>query len=666
MIASDAAVAAAAPLPHRGSLEHSSRGNGTIAAQSGPGKRASVRHAATSAPTDATGALSTVSSVTVHGGYTAAGIGMRNLGYGTISITGVPTGATIQSATLLWDILANQTDPTFAKGTFNGNPVTGTEWASGASPCWPVSSNLSYEADVTSLVNGNGSYKLAGFATGESDGADPWNVGSTPPLLEGASLVVVYTLASMPETTIQIAEGATETQSGNTASATLSGFTASVRPSATTTYIVADGQEAGNTAAFNGTTLPGVSFPGADPQAVPNYSQGNLWDTVTTDVSSLVNPGDRSATLAVTGYNDCLVWVGQVLAVRNAATGTVIGFGDSVAAGYGLSQAAEWNPGFLSSRFPDGNAGCDLTPDAYPCVLAQSLTGTQQGSDNYAVQGASSDQVLSDELPLAGVMTLAQQAAVTTVTLTVGANDIDFSGCLSDEFQFKTDHCLAGNINNLQVSKPTSVHLNHLASNLQQIFAQIHADFPNAAIDVTGYYQPFPPPPSSGSDACPLFAVPALAALQAQQGIGLAAILTYLKNLPQFESEFQTRFYIVASFLQGQLDQVIQGAATTAHVAGLPVSYVDLSSTFSGHDLCQKAQSWVFAPRLIADIAAVLNVDNTFGTPTCPDPAPASEGSEVNKTIFHDSLGFAIFYSNCIPHPIQAGQQAIAHAITSG
>ena len=289
-------------------------GEGTVAARSRSRARTTVKHAAASASLTATGALSTVVSETVNGGYTAAGIGMRNLGYGMISITGVPPGAAVKSATLLWDVLANQADPTLAQGTFNGNLISGTEWASGTSPCWPVSSNFSYEADVTSLVTGNGSYALAGFATGQNDGADPWNVGSAAPLLEGASLVVVYQLASMPQTAIQIAEGATETDSGNAAAATLGGFTASAHPSATTTYIVADGQEAGNTAAFNGTTLPGVSFPGADPQAVPNYSQGNLWDTVTADVSSLVSPGDTSASLAVTGYGDCLVWVGQVLA----------------------------------------------------------------------------------------------------------------------------------------------------------------------------------------------------------------------------------------------------------------------------------------------------------------------------------------------------------------
>ena len=390
MSASGTAAAAAAPLPYQGPVPPGTGGNGTIAAKSGPGQHASVRHAATSAPTDATGALSTVSAVTVHGGYTAAGIGMRNLGYGTISITGVPAGATVQSATLLWDILANQTDPTFAQGTFNGNPVTGTEWASGASPCWPVSSNLSYEANVTGQVNGNGSYKLAGFATGQSDGADPWNVGSTPPLLEGASLVVVYTLASMQETTIQIAEGATETDSGNTASATLSGFTAIGPPSATTTYIVADGQEAGNAGSFNGTTLPNVGFPGADPQAVPNYSLGNLWDTVTADVGSLVSPGDKSAALGVTGFGDCLVWVGQVLAVSTAA-----GFTFNATFGAPFSgQLAK-----LSSAIAPGTALSDYSAtiswgdgSVTPASLATPSPGSQEldvtGSHTYWIPGS--------------------------------------------------------------------------------------------------------------------------------------------------------------------------------------------------------------------------------------------------------------------------------------
>jgi hypothetical protein len=320
MLTVSASAGTAAASPASGLAPHGSGGKGTISAKAGSGHRPAVRLGVSRGAQDASGALSTVSSVVVHGGYTSAGIGMRNLGYGTISITGVPVGATVVSATLLWDVLGDTADPTFAQGTFNGSQITGTAWATGGDPCWGNSANFSYEADVTSLVTGNGSYDLSGFASGETDGADPWNVGTVAPMLEGASLVVVYQLASMPQAVIQIAAGATETDSLAEADATMNGFTVAPSSSVTTTYIVADGQETGNQAGFDGNTLA-VDFPGGDPQAVPNYSQGNLWDTVTTDVRSLVSPGDTSASLSVTGNNDCIVWVGQVLAVSTPRTG---------------------------------------------------------------------------------------------------------------------------------------------------------------------------------------------------------------------------------------------------------------------------------------------------------------------------------------------------------
>jgi hypothetical protein len=51
---------------------------------------------------------------------------MRNLGYGTISITGIPAGATVKSATLLWDILADSAGSSFAQGSLDGTAFTGT------------------------------------------------------------------------------------------------------------------------------------------------------------------------------------------------------------------------------------------------------------------------------------------------------------------------------------------------------------------------------------------------------------------------------------------------------------------------------------------------------------------------------------------------------------
>ena len=165
-----------ASLAAAGSGPPGRAGAGTIAAKASARPHATLAHPV-SVPQDASGALSTVSSVDIKGGYTAAGIGMRNLGYGTITISGVPSGATVKSATLLWDVLADAADPSFAQGTFDGTAITGNPWASGTTPCWPVGANFSYQADVTSLVTGNGDYDLAGFATGESDGADPWGAG---------------------------------------------------------------------------------------------------------------------------------------------------------------------------------------------------------------------------------------------------------------------------------------------------------------------------------------------------------------------------------------------------------------------------------------------------------------------------------------------------------
>jgi endoglucanase len=290
---------------------------------------------------------------------------MRNLGYGTISVTGVPPGATVESATLMWDLVADQPDPTFAQGTFAGTPITGTQWASGASPCWSPSSNFSYEADVTSLVSGNGSYQLANFATGQSDGADPWNVGSTPPLLEGATLIVVYSLPSMPRTTIQIAAGAAETQGGSAVTATLSGFAAGSEPSATTTYIVADGQIGDSTATVDGATVPGDTFPGGDPQAVANYSHSNLWDTTTNDVGPLLKGGDTSATLSVTENGDCLVWVGQVLSVATGPSLTLTQSPSSTStAPTVMADSSGWNPGQAVHLYVDSEFGATWVASA--------------------------------------------------------------------------------------------------------------------------------------------------------------------------------------------------------------------------------------------------------------------------------------------------------------
>ena len=259
--------------------------------------------------------LSTIQSVQLDGGYVSASVAMRNLGYGTIDLTGIPAGSTIDDAYLMWDVLDLSQSAADGEGDFDGNPITGTLMGVGGDPCWGSNGNYGYVADVTSLVSGNGDYDLTDFSSGATNGEDPWNVGSPFPELEGASLIVIYENSSSPLTSVQLLGGVTETD-GALLTQTLSGFQVSSSPTASTTYIVADGQGAGSEGTFDGTTLVS-NFLGSAPQAVPNYSEGNLWDNLTFNVSSMVNPGDTSETAQVEGDGDCIVWVGQVFSTTS-------------------------------------------------------------------------------------------------------------------------------------------------------------------------------------------------------------------------------------------------------------------------------------------------------------------------------------------------------------
>lgn len=272
---------------------------------------------------DSVASMTRLLNVQLHGGYVAAGVAMRDLGYGKIHLSGIPAGSTVEDAYLLWDVLGGtaRTDApardlptvtTLDKGRFDGSLITGTLVATGADPCWgTITANYSFEADVTEFVDGNGTYDLSDFASGTTNGTTPGFGDRTFPLLEGASLVVVYKNTSSATTDVQLYAGATETTSENALTLTMTGFTVGTTPTAKTTFIVADGQtapDAGGT--FNDTQVV-TTFTGATPQTVATYATGNLWDTRTATVSSLVTARATSATAHIYGSDDCLVWVGQ-------------------------------------------------------------------------------------------------------------------------------------------------------------------------------------------------------------------------------------------------------------------------------------------------------------------------------------------------------------------
>jgi hypothetical protein len=282
-----------------------------------PGGAASNKSLTTASLTSATSPLNKFNTWNLKGGYVAAGVGMRNRGYGTINIA-VPSGSSVKAAYLYWDILGNAQDISFTQGQLNGTPIVGTLIGQSADACWGNSANFAYRADVTPWVAGSGSYALSGFRSGTTTGSDPFISGSTAPMLEGASLVVMYENPDSSSTQVLLYDGSFETSSA-TGTLTMDGFTApNPMTKAQTTFIGADGQANGSeVTAFNASPLS-ITWDGADPQAGPRYQYGNLWDTLTVDVTSRVTPGSTSGTASLQSTGDCLVWVAQAFSIQEA------------------------------------------------------------------------------------------------------------------------------------------------------------------------------------------------------------------------------------------------------------------------------------------------------------------------------------------------------------
>jgi hypothetical protein len=257
----------------------------------------------------------------LHGGYVAAGVGLRNRGYGTIRITGIPPGSTVERAYLFWTILNPTEIPSLGKGRFNGRLIVGTRLGSDIDPCWSAEKSWSYRADVTRWVTGNGTYRLSNFASTLIKGEDPWVKPGSPPMAEGATLVIIYRNPSLPLRHIVIYEGNDEFEPWDSISVMLTGFVAG--PSvdeAKLTIIGADGQDApDNDTVFNGNVIGLDAWDGSDPQDGPNFSYGNLWDTDTYNVTPYVHPGDTEAIVEFPArsdpYGDCLVLVAVVFSI---------------------------------------------------------------------------------------------------------------------------------------------------------------------------------------------------------------------------------------------------------------------------------------------------------------------------------------------------------------
>jgi hypothetical protein len=278
--------------------------------------------------------------------------------------------------------------------------------------------------------------------------------------------------------------------------------------------------------------------------------------------------------------------------------GRYVALGDSIPYGHGLAN-------------PDKTTESGLPPNqgpstlAYPSQLAANLgltmtvrkSGCALEGDQAAVSGAASDRANTDSTtddncpnfrlggfsfstqPHKGVDQEELMAAdlathkPALVTLQVGADDINFTGCLTSELGIPSgipglvtiahpESCVQGPSSNRHLSKDVNDDLRELGASLQRILAKIESAAPHASIVLVDYYQIIPRP----SDT--LY----------RDGSLVCNDLT-LKN-----TAARTAIYHDAQLLQSGLNAVIQATAKAHHEVG----FVDLGSVpdFADHAMC--------------------------------------------------------------------------------
>jgi hypothetical protein len=248
--------------------------------------------------------------------------GMRGNGNGSIAVSDV-TGP-VARAMLYWNGPTNSSDPAAnAAVTFNGTPVAGTNIGFASDNCWSFQNSQSYQADVTALVTGNGTYSLSDF--------------NKPPDVEinGASLVVFYNdIDTSNDRNVTLWSG----NDSNIASTfepagwdeTLTGVQYPGSGAASLDFIVSDGQVfADDALVLNGIELvpagnifQGDSTPAGPGPPPPDDVNGRLWDVKSYDITSFLTPGSNDLHLTSGTSADCLSLV--VLAANVPASAPVI------------------------------------------------------------------------------------------------------------------------------------------------------------------------------------------------------------------------------------------------------------------------------------------------------------------------------------------------------
>jgi len=284
---------------------------------------------------------------TLHGNYVTGDTGLYYVTTGTVTISGIPAGATITKAFLIWTSLLTASNPAM---TFNGTPLTGTLIGTAPSPC-RSNPAYAYIADVTNYVTGNGSYTLSGF----------------PTETEGASLIVIYELATEPLRNIVFHTGAYTIEGGlyYRYNWTMSNFRADNPVGyAKITFFFYDGQDIPNGSDCGWEYLYYEAYADSNKQLIAGWD-GAYWDDTTFQMAGWTPPGATSIQVGYAtdcdnhnqgGCTDCIGTMGAILAVNTpnpTSTEETAGAG-TVRFGAGYVELRVKTAGELVAYAPDG------------------------------------------------------------------------------------------------------------------------------------------------------------------------------------------------------------------------------------------------------------------------------------------------------------------------
>jgi len=266
-------------------------------------------------------------------GYVTAGVGVRNTGRGTISLT-VPKGTSLAAAYLYWVILANTTaGSNDNKLVLNGIITTGSLIGTGPTPCWLPPIGRTYRADVAGLLGKTeGRYgisyglEVGGMASYYTDGSDPWTTGliAYVPAAESAHLVLIYSDSTMTTNSVITIYNGYYEQSGGVATFAYA-WPARTTGAAMFSHLTSDGQVLTpsvftkslnlTVGATNRILDQGTFLNGKDPSITSKATyKGSLSDTNTYVVTSQIPIGGSASTLTYNIASDCIVWSALIFA----------------------------------------------------------------------------------------------------------------------------------------------------------------------------------------------------------------------------------------------------------------------------------------------------------------------------------------------------------------